>query len=255
MRHASHSRLPTSGSYALLNMQWKWHMSGNPAAAPSQGCLLRGTQWRCCRRLIEEGRRPDSQNWHLWHLLHLNPMYSKVPCVWGLITSNAGWRHRIVYLPEDPGNTVVSSGELRPVSPTREDAAAAAAKSLQSCLTLCDAVDGSTSSSPIPGILQARTLEWVAISFSTAWKWKVKVKLLSRVQLSPTPWTAAHQAPLSMGFSRQEYWNGVLLPSPTREDTHHKRISSFYITLAQATWSLDWLDSIAQCATHCKGQE
>ena len=132
---------------------------------------------------------------------------------------------------------------------------ATAAKLLQPCLTLCDAVDGSPSSSSIPGILQARTLEWVAISFSNAWKWKVRVKLLSHVQLSPTPWTAAHQAPLSMGFSRQEYWNGVLLPSPTREDTHHKRISSFYITLAQATWSLDWLDSIAQCATHCKGQE
>ena len=65
-----------------------------------------------------------------------------------------------------------------------------------------------------PGILQARTLEWVAISFSSAWKWKVKVKLLSRVWLFVTPWTAAFQAPLSMGFSRQEYWSGVPLPSP-----------------------------------------
>ena len=69
--------------------------------------------------------------------------------------------------------------------------------------------------SPIPGILQARTLEWVAISFSNAWKWKVKVKLLSRVRLLVTPWTAAYQAPPSMGFSRQEYWSGVPLPSPT----------------------------------------
>ena len=68
-------------------------------------------------------------------------------------------------------------------------------------------------SSPIPGILQARTLEWVAISFSNAWKWKVKVKLLSRLRLLATPWTAAYQAPLSMGFSRQEYWSGVPLPS------------------------------------------
>ena len=67
---------------------------------------------------------------------------------------------------------------------------------------------------PIPGILQARILEWVAISFSNAWKWKVKVKSLSRVWLLATPWTAAYQAPLSMGFSRQEYWSGVLLPSP-----------------------------------------
>ena len=92
-------------------------------------------------------------------------------------------------------------------------AAAAAAKSLQSCPTLCDPIDGSPPGSPIPGILQARTLEWVAISFSNAWKWKVKVKSLSRVWLFATPWTAAHQAPPSMGFSRQEYWSGVPLPS------------------------------------------
>ena len=93
--------------------------------------------------------------------------------------------------------------------------AVAAAKSLQSCLTLCDPIDGSPPGSPVPGILQARTLEWVAISFSSAWKWKVKVKLLSHVRLLATPWTAAHQLPLPMGFSRQEYWSGVPLPSPT----------------------------------------
>ena len=93
-------------------------------------------------------------------------------------------------------------------------AAAAAAKSLQLCPTLCDAIDGSPPGSPIPGILQARTLEWVAISFSNAWKWKVKVKSLSHVRPSATPWTAAHQAPLSMGFSRQEHQSGVPLPSP-----------------------------------------
>ena len=91
---------------------------------------------------------------------------------------------------------------------------AAAAKSLQSCPTLCDPTDGSPPSSPVPGILQARTLEWVAISFCNAWKWKVKGKSLSRVQLFATPWTAAYQAPPSMGFSRQEYWSGVPLPSP-----------------------------------------
>ena len=93
-------------------------------------------------------------------------------------------------------------------------AAAAAAKSLQSCPTLCDPIDRSPPGSPIPGILQARTLEWVAISFSNAWKWKGKVKSLSRVRLFATPWTAAHQALPSMGFSRQEYWSGVPLPSP-----------------------------------------
>ena len=90
-------------------------------------------------------------------------------------------------------------------------AAAAAAKSLQSYSTLCDPTDGSPSGSSVPGILQARTLEWVAISFSNAWKWKVKVKSLSR---DFTPWTAAYQAPPSLGFSRQEYWSGVPLPSP-----------------------------------------
>ena len=90
----------------------------------------------------------------------------------------------------------------------------AAAKSLQSCPTLCDPIDGSPPGSPVPGILQARTLEWVAISFANAWKWKVKVKSLSRVWLLATPWTAAHQAPLSMGFSRQECWSVVPLPSP-----------------------------------------
>ena len=83
--------------------------------------------------------------------------------------------------------------------------AAAAAKSLQSCPTLCDPIDSSPPGSAVPGILQARALEWVAISFSNAWRWKVKVKSLSRVWLFTTPWTAAYQAPPSMGFSRQEY--------------------------------------------------
>ena len=85
---------------------------------------------------------------------------------------------------------------------------------LQSCPTLWDPIDGSLPGSPDPGILQARTLEWVAISFSNVWKWKVKVKLLSCVRLFATAWTAAYQAPPPMGFSRQEYWSGVTLPSP-----------------------------------------
>ena len=88
-------------------------------------------------------------------------------------------------------------------------------KSLQSCLTLWGPIDGSPPGSPVPGILQARTLEWVAISFSNAWKWKVKGKSLSPVWLLATPWTAAYQDPPSMGFSRQEYWSGVPLPSPS----------------------------------------
>ena len=102
-------------------------------------------------------------------------------------------------------------------------AAAAAAKSLQSCPTLCDPTDGSPPGSPVPGILQARTLEWVAISFSNACKWKVKVKLLSRVWLLATSWTAAYQAPPSMGFPRQEYWSGVPLPPPEVFVRHMQR--------------------------------
>ena len=101
-------------------------------------------------------------------------------------------------------------------------AAAAAAKSLQSCPTLCDPIDGSPPGSPIPGILQARTLEWVAISFSNAWKWKVKVNSLSRVRLLAIPWTAAYQAPPSMGFSRQEYWSVLPFPSPMHESEKWK---------------------------------
>ena len=107
-------------------------------------------------------------------------------------------------------------------------AAAAAAKSLQSCPTLCNPKDSSLLGTPVPGILQARILEWVAISFSSAWKWKVKVKSLSRARLLATPWTAAHQAPLSMGFSRQEYWSGVPLPSPIQ-----------YLALVQLAKSLE----------------
>ena len=104
--------------------------------------------------------------------------------------------------------------------------AAAAAKSLQSCPTLCDPRDGSPPSSPIPGILQARTLEWVAIFFSKAWKWKVKGKSLSCVRLLVTPWTAAYQVPLPMGFSRQEYWSEVPSPSPCYLLFHSKQLGA-----------------------------
>ena len=99
----------------------------------------------------------------------------------------------------------------------RRTAAAAAAKLLQLCPTLWDPIDGSSPGSTIPGILQTRTLEWVTISFSNAWKWKVKGKSLRHVRLFVTPWTTAYQAPLPMGFSRQEYWSGVPLPSSEEE--------------------------------------
>ena len=121
------------------------------------------------------------------------------------------------------------------------DVAAAAAKSLQSCPTLCDTIDGSPPGSPVPGILQARTLEWVAISFSNAWKWKVKVKSLSSVWLLATPWTAAYQVPPSMGFSRQEYWSRVPLPSTGTDFTvcKLKELIPKTITISEGSCSGD----------------
>ena len=116
--------------------------------------------------------------------------------------------------PGSPIPGILQARTLEWVAISFSNAAAAAAKSLQSCPTLCDPRDGSPPGSPVPGILQAITLEWAAISSSNAWKWKMKVKSLSHVQLVATPWTAAYQAPPSMGFSRQEYWSGVPLPSP-----------------------------------------
>ena len=106
------------------------------------------------------------------------------------------------------------------------------AKSLQSCLTLCDPIDESPPGSPVPGILQARTLKWAAISFSNSGKWKVKVKSLSRVRLLVTPWTSAYQAPPSMGFFRQEYWSGVPLPSPSILIGPNKKFTLLYVYLA-----------------------
>ena len=111
---------------------------------------------------------------------------------------------------------------IEPRPPTLQtDSLPSAAKLFQSCPTLCDPIDSSPPGSAVPGILQARTLEWVAISFSNAQKWKVKVKSLSCVQLSATPWTAAHQALPSMGFSRQEHWSGVPLPPEPPVKPHY----------------------------------
>ena len=121
-----------------------------------------------------------------------------------------------------------------------------AAKLLQSCPTLCNPIDGSPPGSPVPGILQARTLEWVAICFSNAWKWKMKVKSLSRLCLLATPWTAAYQAPPSMGFSRQEHWSGSGLlfptpgyfPDPRIEPTFLASVGGFFITASPGKSSM-----------------
>ena len=137
-----------------------------------------------------------------------------------------GWCLQCTYL----GGLFLNLGKYFSLYP---EAAAAAAKLLQLCLTPCDPIDVSPLGSSVSGILQARTLEWVAISFSNAWKWKVKVKSLSRVQLLATSWSVAYQAPPSMGFSRQEYWSGLPLPSPNTSCTYLKEIlkESAYIHL------------------------
>ena len=123
----------------------------------------------------------------------------------------------------------------------------APAKSLRSCSTLCDPIDSSPPGSAVPGILQARILEWVAISFSNAWKWKEKVKSLSRVRLCATPWTAAYQAPPSMGFFRQEYWSGLPLPSPKESiiKLKIKRSESLLVRTVKELWKCEQSTSVA----------
>ena len=131
-------------------------------------------------------------------------------CIQNIRVINTWWTHSKYYLIIICGKNITLSESCFIILTS----ATAAAKSLQSCLTLYDPIDGSPPGSLVPGILQARTLEWVAISFSNACRWKEKVKSLSRVRLLETPRTIAYQAPPSMGFSRQEYWSGVPSPSP-----------------------------------------
>ena len=150
----------------------------------------------------------------------------QVSCIAGRFFSSWATREAQEYWRGKPSSSLANLSDLgiEPGSPALQADSlptelsgkpiATAAKSLQSCPTLCDPIDVSPPGSPAPGILQARTLEWVAISFFNAWKWKVKVKLFSRIRLLATPWTAAYQTPPSMGFSRQEYWSGLPLPSP-----------------------------------------
>ena len=122
-------------------------------------------------------------------------------------------QHKDSSIPSNRSTHIANHSTVKYTSLQLYVCASAAVKSLQLCLTLCNPIDGSPPGSAVPGILQARILGWVAISFSNGWKWKVKLKSFSRVRLLATPLTAAYQAPPSMGFSRQEYWSGV--PSPS----------------------------------------
>ena len=140
-----------------------------------------------------------------------------------------------------------SAGEGRRQVKFGSAAAAAAAKSLQSCPTLYP-IDGSPPGSPIPGILQARTLEWVAISFSNAWKWKVKVKLLSRVWLLATPRTAAcYLAKLSVRL--QEH--GLPWWSSCWESTCQSRRHRFNPWSGKIPHSMGWLSPCTTTAEDC----
>ena len=197
-------------------LAWRIPGAAEPGGLPSMGSHRAGHDWSdlaaavtfLWTREMQLRERPQLTHWPVW-------LYQ----AWeDQLSCQGGWDEGEL---TTPGKAEICIALGCSKSPRDKHSlldgdlpAAAAAKSLQSCPTLCDPRDGSPPGSPVPGILQARTLEWVAISFSNAWKWKVKVKSLSRVRLLATPWTAAHQAPLSMGFSRQEYWSGVLLPSP-----------------------------------------
>ena len=152
-----------------------------------------------------EGRKRRVGQRMRWVDAITNAMNMNLGKLWEMVRDRETWHaavHRIANSQTWPGDWTPTTDNML---------AAKSAKSLQSCPTLWDPIDGSPPHFATPGILQARTLEWVAIFFSNTWKWKVKVKSLSRAQLLATPWTAAHQAPPSMGFSRQEYWSGVPL--------------------------------------------
>ena len=155
--------------------------------------------------------------WFLWGPCHQESVWGGPSCLYEQIAPLL--EHALACgttseKPKSSSRTNISKGAVCTSGIFQWVSAAATAKSLQSCPTLWDSIDGSPTGSLVPRILQARTLEWVAISFSNAAKWKVKVKSLSCVWLLATPWTAAYQAPPSMGFSRQEYWSWVPSPSP-----------------------------------------
>ena len=188
--------------------------NGNPLQYSCLGNLLdRGPWWATVHGVTK--RQTWLSNWACMHHVH-QEMNGWRRCHTHTHTHIYTYIHtykRILFSYKKEWNSVIFNNVDEPRG-YYAAAAAAAAKSLQSCPTLCDPIDGSPPGSPIPGILKAGTLEWVAISFSNAWKWKVKVKSLSRVWPSATPWTAAFQALLSTGFSRQAYWSRVPLPSP-----------------------------------------
>jgi len=239
--------LTTYHFYTVITLIWRYVLTSLPASFSqivlsivAEGILLKTCPSRIKILIWSKCRRPDCE---------LQSPVLSAP-------SNSVSRSHLLSLFPFPLNFRHISSHLRtfilaidsPLSAFPLDiclsnslTAAAAAKSLQSCPTLCDPIDGSPPGSPIPGILQARILEWVAISSSNAWKWKVKVKSLSHVRLLATPWTAAYQAPPSMGFSRQEYCSGVPLPSLSNDSN----VAFSHVFSAYLTNTLGWLTSMS----------
>ena len=185
----------------------KWSRTKANRVCQEKTMVIAHTLFQQHKRRLYTGTSPDGQHWNqIDYILCCQIWKSSIQSAKTRLGADCGSDHALLI--------AKFRLKLKKVGKTtRPFRYAAAAKSLQSCETLCDPIDGSTLGSPILGILQARTLEWIAISFSNAWKWKVKVKSLCHVQFLATPWTAAYQAPLSMGFSRQEYWSGWPLPS------------------------------------------
>ena len=216
-RHYFANKGPSSQGYGFSSSHvWMWEMDYKESWVLKNWCFWTVVLEKTlespldCKEILYFQRSKGSKSWIfigrtdveaetpiLW------PPDGKSWLIWKDPDAGKDWRQ------EEKGTT---EDEMVGKHHWLSEHAAAAAKSLQSCPTLCDPIEGSPLGSPVPGILQARTLEWVTISFSNAWKWKVEVKLLSRVQLLVTPWTAASQAPLSMGVSRQEYCSGLPLP-------------------------------------------
>ena len=196
-------------------LAWRIPGTGEPGGLPSMGSHRVGHDWSdlaaACERKIHFSSPKATVFW--------SPFNSSLAILW-YINWHQIWKGAMYKNLKTRGTGVANrwwvtwKQILENGKPVTLLAAAAAAKWLQSCLTLCDPIDSSPSGYPVSGILQARTLEWVAISFCNAWKWKLKLQLLNRVRLLETPWTAAYQVP-PMGFPRQEYWSWLSLPSPT----------------------------------------
>ena len=193
---------------------WHWDEKGVwvwPQWVNRDDCLIHCSSVQFSRSVVSDSLRPHG-------LQHTRPPCpSPTPGAYSNSCPLCRWCHPTISSSVVPFPSCLQSFPASGSFPMSQlfasggqSAPAAAAKLLQSCPTLCDPMDSSPPGSSVPGILQARTLEWVAISFSNA----CMLSCFSRVQLCATLWTAAHQVPLSAGFSRQEHWSGLPFPSP-----------------------------------------